>query len=328
MRALATAAGLATLLTGCMASPEAEDLVFLEDEREEMIEIRAIPFVEPSQRVVPPAEPESEPEPATQTEPGSRRTSSRPRFVAAAPGPDACWGVEAVGFPAISEDGTTVVVPRDTHLQMSPVPGTMDLEWHDLASGAVGLQPIVIHEEFDETDDSSCNHVSRGIRRRARAANEALADVRWRVMEELPVALLEPSIADEPRAEYLAKVAPAERVVQLVTRHGEAVLRIPGVAVLERHSLLGGGEPFAVYGDRTTGTVVLVTIRCAGDSCTCDPSFTAQVLHWSDETFAAIEARPCTPGDEDATQAEDAQDSWTSCEPIEHEHDATPWAFG
>jgi hypothetical protein len=71
-----------------------------------------------------------------------------------------------------------------------------------------------------------------------------------------------------------------------------------------------------------------VMIACAGDSCTCDPSFTAHVLHWGEETFAAIEARPCTPGDEHATEAEDAQGSWTSCEPIEYEHDATPWAFG
>jgi hypothetical protein len=45
------AAGLATLLTGCMASPKAEDLVFLEDEPEELFEVRAIPFVEPSQSV-------------------------------------------------------------------------------------------------------------------------------------------------------------------------------------------------------------------------------------------------------------------------------------
>lgn len=328
MRALATAAGVVALLTGCMASPEAEDLVLLEDEREEPFEVRAIPFVEPSPSVAPPVESESEPEPTAEPEPTSRRKPSRPRFVADAPGPDACWGVEAVGFPAISEDGTSVVVPRDAHLQMSPVPGTMDLEWHDLASGEVDVQPIVIREDFDELDERACVRVARGIRGRARAANEALADVRWRMMEKLPVALLDPSTAEAPRAEYLATVPPGDRVVQLVTRYGEAVLRIPGVAVLERCSLVGGGEPFAVYGDRTTGTVVLVTIACAGDSCTCDPGFTAHVLHWSDETFEAIEARPCTPTDEDTPVVEDTPSRWTSCEPIEYEHDASQWAFG
>lgn len=83
-----------------------------------------------------------------------------------------------------------------------------------------------------------------------------------------------------------------------------------------------------VYGDRTTGTVLLVTVACAGDSCTCDPSFTAHVLHWSDETFATIEARPCIPADEDATEDEGAREGWASCEPVDQGFDVTPWVFG
>ena len=338
MRVLTTATLLGALLPGCIASQEAEDLVLV-DEREAMPELHAIPYAELPEGVAPAADeaPETEPE----IEP-SARASSRPRFVAAAPGPDACWGVAAEGFPAISDDGATVVVPRSQHLQLSYVPGTMDLEWHDVATGRVDeRQPIVEGDRaFDENDSRACSRAARGIRRRAHAANAALDAVPWRAMERLPVAVLDPYATDETRAEHLAAVPPQDRVVQLVVRHGEAVLRIPGVQVLERHPVDARGEAFAAYGDRVTGTVVLVTAACAGDSCTCDPSFTAHVLRWSPETFATIDARPCIPVAEDARAAEDAladdlglavedaRDVWTSCAPLEHELAGPPWVFG
>lgn len=39
-----------------------------------------------------------------------------------------------------------------------------------------------------------------------------------------------------------------------------------------------------------------------GDSCTCDPLFTAVVLRWNDETFAALEAHPCADPESDDVQ--------------------------
>jgi hypothetical protein len=103
------------------------------------------------------------------------------------------------------------------------------------------------------------------------AANASLAAVQWRVMERLPVALPHPGISDEAHTEYLAQVPPGERVVQLVPRHGQVALRIPGVKVLERHAL-PLDDIVEVYGDRATGTVVLVERKCMGDSCTAGTS--------------------------------------------------------
>jgi hypothetical protein len=323
MRALTTAAVLGSLLTGCMAAPEAEELVFLDEEREAMLELRAIPYEEVAETVAPSVEQATEPEPS------SHRASARPRFVADAPGPDACWGVEGEGFPAISDDGTTIVAPRANHLQLSYTPGTMELEWHDVERGRITRsQPVVVADErFDETDERACARVARGIRRRAHAANMALAAAgRWRAMERLPVALFHSWAAEESGGDYLADTLPGDRVAQLVVRHGEVVLRIPGVKVLERHPL-PAGEPFAVYGDRATGTVLLVTSACVGDSCTCDPSFTSHVLHWSPESFAAIEHDPCVAFDEDATEDERVHESWTSCEPLDLGFDVAPWSF-
>jgi hypothetical protein len=323
MRLLETAAVLGSLLTGCMAAPETEELVLLDEEREAMLELRAIPYEEAAERVAPPVERAAAPEPS------SRRAGARPRFVADAPGPDACWGVAGEGFPAISHDGATIVVPKANYLQLSYTPGTMELEWHDVASGHITRsQPVVVADEsFDETNERACARVARGIRRRAHAANMALAAAgRWRAMERLPVAFFQSWAAEESRGEYLADTLPGDRVVQLVARHDELVLRIPGVKVLERHSL-SAGEPFAVYGDRATGTVLLVTTECVGDSCTCDPSFTSHVLHWSPESFAAIEHDPCVAFDEDAPEDERVHEGWTSCEPFDLGFDVAPWSF-
>lgn len=324
MRALTPVAIVGCLLAGCMAPPEAEELVLLDEDREAIPELLGIPYDEAPERVAPHGEEVSEPA----TEPASRRGSSRPRIVADTPGPDACWGAEATGFPAISDDGTTLVVPQANHLQLSYIPGRLALEWHDLTSGLVTeSQPIVIHDEtFDETDERACARVARGIRRRAHATNVALSAVRWRAMERLPVAILDTYASDESREQYLVEVPPRDRVVQVVRHLGEIVVRIPGVEVLERHSLLGG-DPFEVYGDRISGTVVLVTVQCAGDSCTCDPIFTSHVLRWNPETFEAIEARPCVAGEDGAAQSEGEGEGWTSCEPIDYGFDMAPWAF-
>ncbi len=333
MRALVTATVLGSLLVGCMALPEAEELVLLDEEHEAMPQLRAIPYAEAPAPAAAPvevaSEPEIEPADETETEPelAPRRVASRPRFVADPPGPDACWGAEAEGFPAISDDGTTLVVPKTHHLQVQLYPGTMGLEWRDVASGHVTrTEPVVIIDEsYDEIDERACARVARGIRRRAHAVNANLAAVRWRVMERLPVALGDYGASDEVRAEYLAQVPAAERVVQLVVRNGEVALRIPGVKVLERHPL-PAGDVVAVYGDRATGTVVLVGRECLGDSCSCDPGFTSHVVHWSPESFDAIAQRPCVAvpeGSEDETEHEGS----TSCEAVEYEFDGTPWAI-
>ena len=325
MRALVTMSALGSLLVACMAAPEAEELVLVDEDRQAMPELHAIPYDEMPAPAAPPVEavPEVEPEPETEPEPAPRRTSTRPRFVADT-GPDACWGVRAEGFPAISDDGTTLVVPQSHHLQVQLYPGDMGLEWRDVASGHVTrTEPVAIFDDsfFDQDGELLCGRLARSVRRRAHAANESLAAVEWRVMERLPVALPDLGISEVLHAEYLAQVPPRERVVQLVPRHGQVALRIPGVEVLERHAL-PVDDVVEVYGDRATGTVVLVERKCLGDSCTCDPGFTAHVVHWSPESFDAIAERPCIAASEN-----DEHGASTSCEAVELEFDGTPWAI-
>lgn len=100
--------------------------------------------------------------------------------------------------------------------------------------------------------------------------------------------------AEVPADVYLETPA-RERPLQVLVQHGEAIARIPGVKVYERHALdRGRGDLlYAVHGDRETGTVVLTFATCMGESCTCDPLFTAEVIQWSEETFAALDAHPC-----------------------------------
>jgi hypothetical protein len=330
MRALVTMSALGSLLVGCMAAPEAEELVLVDEDRQAMPELHAIPYDETPARAAPPVEavPETEPEPVTEDEdedePATRRTPTRPRFIPDT-GPDACWGVRAEGFPAISDDGTTLVVPQSHHLQVQLYPGDMGLEWRDVASGHVTrTEPVAIFDDgfFDQDGELLCGRLARSVRRRAHAANASLAAVEWRVMERLPVALPDLGISEVLHGEYLAQVPPRERVVQLVPRHGQVALRIPGVKVLERHAL-PIDDVVEVYGDRATGTVVLVERKCLGDSCTCDPGFTAHVVHWSPETFDTIAKRPCVAASEDV---ENESGSPTSCEAVELET-GTPWAI-
>ena len=53
------------------------------------------------------------------------------------------------------------------------------------------------------------------------------------------------------------------------------------------------------------------TMACGGESCTCDPSFRAQVLRYP-ELFAAVDRLPCDPADA----------RWMTCEP--HDLDLAP----
>ena len=277
---------LGPLLLGCMAPPEAEELVLAEAEPLDPGELFTIPEGAPEPPV---AEPEEPPPPSVVDEgPGDR-----PRFVLA-PEREGCPVVSTEGFPAISLDGSQVVVPRAFHEQLSMTPGSLELQWHDVALGSVVRSEPVVTDELVLDDDARCEPAATlAVTRRAEQRNRELAAGRWRSLEELPLEYFDPSshIIEAYREEH----PPGERGPQVIQQHGELVLRIVGARVLERHPVAPHvhGTPFRVFGDRQTGTVVVVSVGCAGDSCTCDPSVTAQVMHWSPETFAAIERRPC-----------------------------------
>lgn len=311
-------AALGSLLTGCTAAPE------VGAKREATPEPNAIPVAEPVGSIAEPVEaapePALAPEPAPAMRPPFKPEPVRPRVVVEK-GRDAC-DVEVEGFPAISDDGKTVVLPRDDQLQSQGTSGTTRLEWHDVVSGSIRQsQPIALDPVFDDDGAVDCKRTARELRRNASAANEALDAVSWHTMEKLPVAFHDFGFDAESHDEHLRTVPPADRVVQILAQQGEVVLRIPGVKVLERHPKTTE-EPIAVYADRATGTVLIVFRSCLGTSHTCDPSYAGQVVHWSPETFATIDARPCNP---DQGERSDGRLGWASCEAVQFEVSPPMW---
>ncbi|MEM7159407.1 MAG: hypothetical protein AAF799_41600 [Myxococcota bacterium] len=312
MRITATSLGLlGTLLAGCMAPMEAEDLVLEDAEAVTFDELRSVPDAQRLAPTPPPPTVEVEVEPPV---PAARSGSAvRPRFIEDT-SEQSCASVWAAGFPAISADGQTVVVPRADHLELSMISGALELQWHDVGSGAITeVDPVV---DGMNNENGSCSTMERGDHRQIQRVNRALAKHRWRTMEPLPVAFFNPDTGhQEYRDEYFGDVPGSARVPQLGIRHGEIFLRIPGVRVLERHAASAelNWHPFAVFGDRSTGTAVIVSMDCAGESCTCDPSYTAQVVQWQPETFDVIEQRPCL----DPDTHDEVADGWAICEPID-----------
>ena len=323
MRATMTLGLLGTLLAGCMAPMEAEDLVLEDAEAAAFDELRHIPD---APRLDPPA-PVVEKEVEAPTPPPTPAGATvRPRFVADT-SEESCTSIHAEGFPAISADGSTVVVPRADHLQLSMISGSLELQWHDARTGELVQSDGVIDGLANE--DGTCPAMERADRKNLREANRALAGQRWRSMESLPVAFTHPDVGGkEYRDEYFADVPAGDRVPQLGIRHGQIFLRIPGVQVLERtpaspqlHSY-----PIAAFGDRATGTAVIVSMDCVGESCTCDPSYTAQVVRWQPETLEVIAQHPCLDSDEH----DEVADGWANCEPMDFGFGpaASAWTIG
>jgi hypothetical protein len=129
-------------------------------------------------------------------------------------------------------------------------------------------------------------------------------------MEPLPVELYYDWDYEWADAEYREERRPRERPVQVLVQDGQAIARVLGVKVLERHRLpYGRTMVHRAYAHRASGTVLFGTRDCDGDSCTCDPRSEAAVLHWKPETFAAIDAKPCIVDPASRTESGDNCDA-------------------
>jgi hypothetical protein len=204
---------------------------------------------------------------------------------------------DAIGFPAIDLDAGVIAVPLAHVLQMSSAPGQLDLAWFDAESGDEIERDEVVSSAWmpadaDETANA-CRRSMAPVRRALRAANLELGEHTWTTMEMLPLELYYDHGPDSDAA-YRERRRPHERPVQVVTLYGDIVVRRLGVKVLERSDAPVFGDFFQrAYAHRESGTVLLTTRSCDGESCTCDPRGEAAVLHWKPETFAVIDAHPC-----------------------------------
>jgi hypothetical protein len=267
-----SALGLALASACTPTTPGIEALDDVEDE----------PSIEDREWSVPDGEVEPEPRAAVE----NPDEGDAPRIVVRSAGEhDESAPVESRGFPAIDAHGD-IAIPLAHLLMLSNRPGRLDLTWL-AADGSTRTDPIVTDDDVHE-DDESAARLHRNLAARARRANAALATHTWRALEHLPIELgyHEMPELDPPPAD--------QRPVQAVVQHGELIVRIPGVRVLERHDLeIDGDFVHRVYADRDTGTALVVVGGCEGEDCTCDPGFAAQRMQWSEATFTAIDAHPC-----------------------------------
>ncbi|HWB80529.1 MAG TPA: hypothetical protein VG755_36445 [Nannocystaceae bacterium] len=205
---------------------------------------------------------------------------------------DDCVSVRGEGFPALDRTHQLVAVSQEHWLQDTPLAGSTTLRIVALApERSADELTTILPGGMDTMDARVCRALRERVRDDLRHANAELAARGFRPMAALPI---EYGVPDAPADVYLETPA-RERPLQVIVQHGEAIARIPGVKVYERHAIPRerGDGLYAVHGDRTTGTVVLTFATCDGDSCTCDPSFTAEVVQWSAPTFAALDAHPC-----------------------------------
>lgn len=220
-------------------------------------------------------------------------TGDAPRYRLGGEGTvDDCISVDADGFPAIDRTGRLVAVSHEQWLQLTPLAGLTTLRIISLADEDLEDERMtIVPEGADTTDERVCRSVRAQVRKDVRRANDDLAARGFRAMDALAVEYGDAEVAANDELETPARGRP----LQVVVQHGEAIVRIPGVKVYERHAIdrPQGDLLYAVHGDRATGTVVLTFANCMGDSCTCDPLFTAEVMRWSPETFAALDAHPC-----------------------------------
>lgn len=272
------------VLVGCTPAPSALDL-----EDEELDDVADGELVQiPDGEWAPAA--------ATVTEPEVVPTSdgTMPRYVLGGDGSiDDCFHVAAHGMPAIDVTGTFVATSEEQWLQLTPLHGLVRLQLVDVFDEPSSRSISVVESETDLLDDEAqCRRIRARARKQVAAANAELAAHRWRALEPLAVEYGNPDTPAEAREE----IAVTERPLQVIVRHGEAIVRIPGVRVYERHPMRGrpGHSLYAVHGDRESGVVVLTFADCRGDSCTCDPLFTSEVVRWSPATFDALDAHPCS----------------------------------
>lgn len=277
----------AALVIACMSPVEAESLRYDEDESSHDTRVIAIPDGVRER----PAQPEVEVAATTLGTTRYRMTGEGTT--------DDCINVSGEGFPAIDRTGDLVAVSQDQWLQLTPFPGSTTLRIVSRGEARRADEMItILPAGMDTMEEKVCRALRKQVRGDIRRANADLAARGFRPMDALPVQYGDAEAPADGELETPAR----ERPLQVIVLNGEIITRIPGVKVYERQPTDRGPDEwlYAVHGDRDTGTVVLTFADCNGDSCTCDPLFTADVLHWDEATFAALDAHPCAdPESED-----------------------------
>lgn len=222
------------------------------------------------------------------------------------------FNVEAVGFPAVSADGTKFAYWISETLSSSDgedEAGTLRIV--DVVTDTA-LETVVV---FDGDSDygvvrpagmsleaqtaAHCRHLRTQAKAQGKVANALLAVQGWNSMEELDLDTRDRAMLDDEDADGRAPAK--ERRVELVLFERTAAIRIPGVKVLARtqagwnggwESGCGGyvADIEGVYVDRKT-SVAVAKVGQEGGPCFCYSATLFHVLPMTSEILATIDAR-------------------------------------
>ena len=251
----------------------------------------------------------------------------QPRIVVSPYGPEdeTGWGdgtarcpfeVRASGFPAVREDGLEVAwFTAETLSSSDGEDEIVTLAWLDVSRDANDESLVIVDgDEVTEVEGgpSRCRILWRRARVRAAKANARLAGSTWRSMTELDVGRsaehVDDEAYDEDGEDDAASLASRRRRVQAVHRHGEVILRVPGVKVLERRTAqwadpgmdpddpcVFSAYPAAIFGDRETGVAVAKVVQVA-DPCFCYAATTYRRVELSPAPYEEIQRRSVSAG--------------------------------
>lgn len=216
------------------------------------------------------------------------------------------FDVDAVGLPAIREDGRVIADLRSWASGFSEGEDeVVSFSLFDVETEAVSGVQVLVEGDGGERGRYDCWHWYKEAKAQAAEINDTLASG-WRPMRELPVEV-DPGLAPYAEADDADDRLPANvRPVQLTVRQGQVVFRVPGVKVLSRVDekwprpqddepdegmcWYHGPFPEELVVDDKTG-VVVASVRYESGPCMCDSVVTREVFRIDGETLAEIDVR-------------------------------------
>jgi hypothetical protein len=259
----------------------------------------AHPAAEPEPPEPPAAEPEPEPLPSLEL--GVR---VQPRLSVTIETSDRCRvRIETEHLPAFNPDTREILSLRRSVAAFRPL-GTLEL----VRYSSTGATVITLIDEsvageipVDEPGDDPCVDAKQLLERGLASAQLELDAGPWEAMPPLPVRWLgeNAGIWRERQASLLdiheGDETPKE--VEALVHQRQLVVRIPGVAVLERVPMPGAFDPSTVqriWGHRPSGTVLIATVGLVDEGDThYGRESGLEFLHWKPETLASIDRMPC-----------------------------------
>lgn len=150
------------------------------------------------------------------------------------------FAVETRGFPAISEDGTTLVDAYGyTPNNSDHVDARMELTWLDVDRTRVDFV-YNRSDHYPEAEDfPGCDAVLKGVRKQVAKLNTKLASRSWRSLESLDAFYSAPGFLrsqerlDWAPDEVMASLAGADRPIEVYFRNGHFIARVRGLRVLQ-----------------------------------------------------------------------------------------------